>query len=150
MKITTKNFGEIEIQEENIITFKDGIPAFEDNKKFAIIDNPGDDIPFKWLQSLDDSNLAFIIVNPFIFRPDYEFDIPKPVLEKLQIEAKEDISVYSIVVIPADMTKMTANLSGPIIINIKTNLGKQIILEDNRYTTKHHILEELQNLRQVE
>ncbi|EOD00371.1 flagellar assembly protein FliW [Caldisalinibacter kiritimatiensis] len=143
MKLNTKHFGEIEIDENRIITFPDGLLAFENNKKFIIIDNPDQEIPFQWLQSIDDPDLAFVIINPFIFKKDYEFDIPKAVVKKLEIQEEKDVAVYSIVVVPDDITKMTANLSGPVIINTKSKIGKQIVLEDSRYSTKHYILEEL-------
>lgn len=150
MKLSTKHFGEIEIDENSILNFPDGLLAFEDNKRFIIIDNPDEEIPFHWLQSLDNPNLAFVIINPFLFKKDYEFDIPQTVVKKLQIEEEKDIAVYSIVVVPDDINQMTANLSGPIIINTKNRFGKQIVLEDNRYSTKHYILEELKNQGQGE
>lgn len=142
MKLSTKHFGEIEIDEKSIINFTEGILGFDEQKRFIIIDNPEEEIPFKWLQSVDDTNLAFIIINPFLFKNDYEFDIPELAIQKLKIKEEKDIMVYSIVVIPEDITKMTANLLGPVIINIKEMLGKQIVLDDSRYTTKHFILEE--------
>ncbi len=141
MKLITKHFGEIEIEQNKIINFIDGIPGFEDQKRFIVIDNPDDSVPFKWLQSIDEPELAFIIINPFIFKENYEFDLPKHIIEKLKIKEEKDVVVYSIVVIPDDITKMTANLAGPIIINANEMLGKQIVLDDNRYTTKHYILE---------
>ncbi|SDZ32899.1 flagellar assembly factor FliW [Proteiniborus ethanoligenes] len=142
MKLSTKHFGEIDIDEKKIINFIDGIPGFEEEKRFVIIDNPEDGVPFKWLQSLDETELAFVIINPFIFKQDYEFNIPDQTIEKLKIKEEKDVAVYSIVNIPEDITKMTANLLGPVIINIKEMLGKQIVLDDNRYKTKHFILEE--------
>lgn len=141
MKLITNHFGEIEIDDKKIINFIDGIPGFDDQKRFIIIDNPDETVPFKWLQSIDEPELAFIIINPFIFKDDYEFDLPKHIIEKLKIKEENDVLVYSIVVIPEDITKMTANLAGPVIINARERLGKQIVLDDNRYTTKHYILE---------
>lgn len=140
MKLITKHFGEIEIDPKKIINFIDGIPGFDNQKQFIIIDNPEEDIPFKWLQSIDEPELAFVIIDPFIFKDDYEFDIPKHITEKLKIKEEKDVLVYSIVVIPEDITQMTANLLGPVIINTNEMLGKQIVLEDNRYMTKHYIL----------
>lgn len=142
MELTTKHFGKIQVNESEIINFIDGLPGFENEKSFIIISNPDNKVPFKWLQSVENSDLVFVIINPFLFKPDYEFDIPEHVLEKLKIIAEEDIAVYSIVVVPDNIEKMTANLLGPVIINTKEKLGKQIVLDDNRYTTKHYILEE--------
>lgn len=141
MIINTKNFGEIEISEDSIIQFPDGILAFEDQKRFIIIENEDEDNPFNWLQSVDSPDLAFVIINPFIFKKDYDINIPDSVVEKLHINSPEDVAIYTIVVVTKDIKKMTANLSGPIIINIEEKLAKQIILEDKRYTTKYLIFQ---------
>jgi len=143
LKLKTKHFGEIEIDESKIIHFPTGIIAFEEQKRFFIIDNPDENIPFSWLQSVDDPDLAFVIINPFLFRKDYEFKIPDNVIQELAIQSPENVAVFSIVVVPQDITKMTANLLAPVIINTKNLKGKQIILDDKRYKTKHYILEEL-------
>jgi len=143
LQITTKHFGDIDIDEEKIINFPQGIIAFEKMKKFIIIDNPDKEVPFSWLQSIDNRDLAFVIINPFVFKQDYEIDIPENVLEELEIDDRETIAIFSIVVVPQDLNKMTANLLAPIIINTKNYMGKQIILNDKRYTTKHLIIDEL-------
>ncbi|MFZ7101352.1 MAG: flagellar assembly protein FliW [Peptococcaceae bacterium] len=143
MLFKTKHFGEVEIDESRIIHFPQGIMAFEEMKKFFIIENENKDVPFAWLQSVEDGELAFVIINPFLFRPDYELDIPEAVVEELKIAETEDVAIFAIVVVPEDLKKTTANLLAPLVINTKNLLGKQIILNDKRYTTKHYLLEEL-------
>ena len=86
--------------------------------------------------------MAFVIINPFIVFPDYDIVIPKMVQNKLKIHDEKDVNVYSIIVVPEDFSKITANLLGPIIINNKEMLGKQVILDDNRYKTKHFIFQQ--------
>ncbi len=144
MILNTRNFGEIDINEDKIINFPDGILAFEDNKRFIIINNEDESNPFEWLQSIDDTDLAFVIINPFIFKKDYDINIPEKVVNKLKIESEKDVLIYSIIVVPEDINNITANLAGPIIININEKLGKQIVLEDKRYNSKHRIFDELQ------
>lgn len=139
MKIKTTNFGEIEIEKDKIIYFPEGIPAFEEEKEFVIILNDDKENPFHWLQSVKNPKLSFIILNPFEIFNDYDILLPETAINKLKIENKEDVAIYTIVVIPEDITKMTTNLLGPIVINTKEKLGKQVILDDNRYTTKHFI-----------
>lgn len=139
MKINTKNFGEIEIEEKDIINFPSGILAFEDQNRFIIIKNNDEENPFHYFQSLNDSNLAFVIIDPFVFKKDYDINISDSIVEKLKIKKPEEVKLYTIVTVPKDLKKMTANLSGPIVINIKENLGGQIVLDDNRYSTKHSI-----------
>ncbi|MBM7615371.1 flagellar assembly protein FliW [Alkaliphilus hydrothermalis] len=146
MILNTSNFGEIEVKEESVISFPDGLPAFEEYKRYVIIENPDVDIPFHWLQSVEDGDLAFVIINPFIFKKGYDFEIPQTVIEKLEIAAPEEVMVYSIVVVPENISKMTANLKGPIIINKKNLQGKQILLDHDEYQTKHYILEEMKQV----
>ena len=122
------------------ITFKDGIPAFEEYKNYQIeID---EDNPFHKLQSLDQAELSFIIIDPFTIKPDYDFNLTDSTIEKLEIENVKDIAVYTMVTISNDDYKnMTTNLLAPMIINTKNNLAKQIILTDTDYKTKHKIIE---------
>lgn len=149
MKLNTKDFGEIEIHEQNIIHFPEGILGFEDERQFVIINNEDEQNPFHWLQSIQTPELAFVIINPFFVYPNYDIVIPKSVQEKLKIRTEKDVAVYSIVVVPENVEKMTTNLLGPIIINVNEKLGKQVILDDDRYTTKHYIFQQNSQNRSV-
>ena len=139
MKINTSNFGEIDIIEEKIIQFQEGLPAFENEREFVIILNEDEDNPFHWLQSINSPELSFVIISPFEIFKDYDLLLPETAIDKLKIEKQEDIIIYTMVVVPEDMTKMTTNLLGPIVINTKEKLGKQVILEENKYNTKQPI-----------
>lgn len=143
MEIQTKFFGKIDIKEEDIIVFPKGILGFEDKTKYIIINAAEEEIPFQYLQSVEDENLSFTIMNPFIFKKDYEFDIPKAVQELLQVKKVNDIVIYNIIVVPKDVNKMTANLAAPVIINTKTKLAKQMIIESSNYPVKFSILKAL-------
>lgn len=124
------------------ITFKDGLPGFEEYKNFIIELNEDKENPFHKLQSPDDSDLSFIIIDPFVFKPDYDFKLSDSIAEKLEIAESKDVAVYTIVTIPdEDYRNMTTNLLGPIIINTKNKQAKQIILNDTDYNTKHKIIE---------
>ena len=139
MKIITRNFGEIEISENKIVYFQEGIPAFENEKEFVVILNEDKENPFHWLQSVKNPDLSFVILNPFEIFSDYDILLPETSINKLNIEKEEDVTIYSMVVIPEDIAKMTTNLLGPIVINTKEMLGKQVILDDERYNTKHFV-----------
>lgn len=139
MKLNTKHFGEIEINEEGIITFEEGVPGFKDAKKFIIIQNPNQELPFNWLQGIDKSNLTFVIVNPFLFKNDYEFDIPQKTIEDLSIESKEDVFISCIVTVPENIADTTMNMKAPVIINTKCKKGKQIVLDTDKYEIKYKI-----------
>lgn len=123
------------------ITFKEGLPAFEEYKNFVIELNEDKENPFHILQSLDEPELSFTIMNPFIIKADYNFILADSTVEKLEISSYEDVLVYTMVTIPdEDYKNMTTNLLGPIIINKEKKLAKQIILNDTNYTTKHRIM----------
>lgn len=143
MRVHTKHFGDLEIDESKIITFPEGLPGFEQVKQFTIIDDK-EDSPFKWLQGVDNPQLALVMITPYYFRPDYEVDIADSEVAILEIQDSQDVVVYSIVVIPEDTSRMTANLKAPVLINMKNNRGKQVIMEKGNYSVKHYILEELQ------
>ena len=86
MKIKTRNFGEIEIEKEKIINFEEGIPAFEEEKEFIIILNEDKENPFHWLQSINNQDLSFIVINPFEIFSDYDILLPQTAINKLKIE----------------------------------------------------------------
>ncbi len=141
MLLKTKHFGEIEINKDQIITFEEGLMGFEDIKQYTIILNPETEVPFHWLQSVDEPNLAFVITNPFLFKKDYTFDIPDKVVEQLSIQDKEDVAVFSIAVVPENIENMTINLRGPVIINSAKQKGKQIILDSENFPLKYNIFQ---------
>lgn len=143
MLLKTKHFGEIEIDESKVIDFKEGILGFEDNKKFIVLYNGDEDSPFRWLQGVDDGQLAFAVANPFQILKDYDIEIPDEAVENLGIEDIEDVMVLSIVVVPEDLSKMTMNLKAPVIINTKNNIGMQVVLDTDTYSVRHYIVEEL-------
>lgn len=139
MILQTKHFGEIDIDENRILTFKEGLLGFEHIKQFTLILNENGDVPFHWLQAIEDTDIAFVITNPFFFKSDYAFDIPDKVKRGLEIEKEEDVLVFSICVVPEDIAQMTMNLRGPLIININQKKGQQIVLDGDEYSLKHHI-----------
>lgn len=140
MKVTTKAYGLIDVDERQKITFPQGLFGFENLKDYVLLD--AEQQPFYWLQSVDDSQVAFILINPSLFRADYEENINFGELVELEINSAENALVFSIVTIPPAGT-VTANLQGPLVINRDTKAGRQIILSDSRWTTKHDIVAEL-------
>ncbi|MDR0554358.1 MAG: flagellar assembly protein FliW [Treponema sp.] len=147
MKVATKAYGLIEVNERQRITFAAGLFGFEPLKEYILLD--ADRQPFYWLQSVDVKQAAFILINPFLFRPDYEIDIGDAALKEIDISSPEKALIFSIVTIPPDGGPMTANLQGPLVINRDLRLGIQAILTDPRWTTKHNIAEELAAVRET-
>jgi len=137
--IETKYFGRLEIDEQQIIYFPKGIPAFENIKEYVLIPFPDSDLYF-CLQSINHPDITFILIKPWAFFDDYNVDIPEEDLKELSIKKQEQVQVYNIITIPHDPKEMTANLMAPIIINTSNRMGKQIILYESGYGTKHHLL----------
>ncbi|AST56860.1 flagellar assembly protein [Thermoanaerobacterium thermosaccharolyticum] len=144
MNIKTKNFGLVSYNEEDVLYFDDGIPGFEGLKSFILL-SVDEYTPFKWLQSLDDTNIAFVIIDPKVVVKDYKVEINEETVKLLDIKDLNHILVFAIVVIPDEIEKMTANLKAPIIINAENNKGMQILLDNDDYMIKHPILKELKN-----
>jgi flagellar assembly factor FliW len=141
LKVATKAYGLIDVDERQKIIFPQGLFGFERLKDYLLLD--AERQPFYWLQSMDEEDVAFVLVNPFLFRPDYEVNISNEELDGIGIRSPEKALIFSIVTIPQDGGPMTANLQGPLIINRDTRMGKQAILTDDRWKTKHDIMAEL-------
>lgn len=139
MKVKLPHAGEIEISEEEIITFTQGPPAFEKYTKFFIVEPEEKDYPFKLLQSAEEESLGFILTDPFLFKPDYDFELNEETLQELQIEDASEIAVYVILVIPDKVEDISANMVAPVIINAKKRLARQVILEKEEYQTRCRI-----------
>ncbi|MEN1760805.1 flagellar assembly protein FliW [Anoxynatronum sibiricum] len=149
MQLETKHFGTITIDEAKILTFPDGIPGFEEKTRFALVQNPEPEVPFHWLQSVEEEGLTFVVTNPFLIRFNYDFDLPEHVVKKLAIQGQEDVQIFCIVRIPEKVQEMTINLTAPIVLNTRTLMGKQVVLEDDRYHTRHLVQEELAASKQL-
>ncbi|GMQ58053.1 flagellar assembly protein FliW [Vallitalea sediminicola] len=145
MLIDTKHFGKIEVDKEHINTFDEGIFGFTQYHEFTIIHE--NDI-FCWLQSIEDKDIVLpMICTPLVF-PDYSPEVKDELILRIGDLKEEDLLLYSIIVVPTDIEKMTTNLKAPIIVNAKTKRGIQIILNDNKYKIKQNLYEHLKLLKQ--
>lgn len=136
MKIATRSFGEIEVPDDTVINFEHGLIGFEDLKRFVIVEN-ADAHPFRWLQSIDNSDIALVTVDPIQFFPSYECTASPEDLVELGLESVTDAQILSVVIVEDDQSKVTLNLVAPILINIKRMAAKQVILSDTRYGVAH-------------
>lgn len=123
------------------IKMPEGLLGFEEYKDFELFESEYK--PFMVMQAIQDTNLSFFLIDPFLFRPDYEMDIDDATLLKIGITNPSDVIVLAIVTIPSDGSNVTANLQGPVIINKQNGQAMQVALGDNRWATKHDILAEL-------
>jgi len=142
LKVYTSRFGEIEVDEEKIVHFQKGIPAFEDEHEFIIL--PYDEeSPYYFMQSLKSPDLAFLLTIPFLFFPDYSFEIDDETIHELDVKNYDKLLYYSMITIPnGSIRYMTANLLAPVVINIENMQAKQVVLDKSNYTTKHRLFPE--------
>ena len=142
IKVSTSRFAEIDVNETDVIELPAGLIGFPELKRYVLLDHDKDS-PFKWLQSLDDGAIAFVLINPLLFKPDYTVEVTEAEVSDLVIQAEEDAVISVIITMPSNPQNMTANLKAPLVFNLKNRKGKQIILNNPAYTTRHNIMEEV-------
>lgn len=148
MSVKTKLFGEIEIEEEKVITFEKGLIGLPDLKRFALInDAEKSDSRIQWLQSLDEPEMAMPIINPFEVIDEYNPIVNDELLETLGEYKEENLMLFLTIRVPEDITQMTINQKGPILINPDTGKGCQIIVESD-FPVRFPVYEILKNKRQ--
>jgi len=139
--IKTKLGQEVELTDKNFIHFADGLIGFEDYHDYALVPQ-GDDSPFLLLQSVDEPQLAFLTIDPRFFVPTYLPELSEEDLRTIDLKDLSQAVVLSIVVIPEDAAKMTANLQAPAVINVETRRGRQLISRSGKHKIRHYILAE--------
>ncbi|NLM74456.1 MAG: flagellar assembly protein FliW [Clostridiaceae bacterium] len=139
MQLETAHFGVIEFNEEDILYFPEGIPGFEANKKYALIVDQETSTNFFFLQSTEDSQLCFIVTDPFMLYAGYGVDVDDEDVELLGITDPKTVMTLAIVVIPEDIKEARVNLKAPILINVEKKLGKQIILKDDSLPIRYYL-----------
>ena len=141
MKINTRMFGEIEIEESKIIHFPAGIIGFPDMTDFALVydEEKGGNAPIKWLQSLQETNFALPVMDPLLIVADYDLEVEDDYLVPLGEMKEEDIFVLVTVTVPKDLTKMSINLQAPVVVNTETRKAIQLIVNTEKYPVKYYI-----------
>lgn len=144
MRIDTRYFGEVEIEEEKILHFAQGLFGFEEYKNFTIlydIEEEGEPF-FSWLQCVTEKGLAFPIVNPFKVKEDYDPIVEDALLEPLGEYKSEDLLVFLLATVPSDPKKTSVNMKAPLIINSANRKGMQLIVENEDYEIKHRLMQD--------
>ena len=143
MEINTKYLGKVNIDASSILSFPNGLLGLKDSKKFAIINM--EDMPqFRFLQDIENENISFLVINPWEFFTDYDIELPDEKLENININPKGEnlMEIYTIVTLSKEFKKSTSNLLAPVVINLKEKKGKQFVLNNSPYTTKHPLFKE--------
>ena len=142
MFIKTGRFGQIEVGEQEIISIPQGLLGFPEYTQYCLVD-PADDTLIMWLQSLENPDLAFPVLEPKIFKETYQVKLSGSELRELKLESVNDAAVFSVLTIGEDIAQMTANLKAPLVINLKDSIAKQVVLQENEYTIKFSMFKEL-------
>lgn len=144
MLIQTKHFGETEIDDQRIIHFQEGIFGFEDQKDFVVLyESEVEGNPFCWLQSITTPYVCLPMIDPLVWFPQYQPELEDDEILKLGELDPNAISVYTVVVVPENLEKMTTNLRAPIVINIETKKGAQIVTVEDHYQIRENLYERI-------
>jgi flagellar assembly factor FliW len=138
MKFFNKRFGELEVDDGEVLSCVSGFPGFEAFRRYALIEFE-ESRPLVWLLSVENPEIGFVVVNPLLFYPDYAPSLSPDDLSDLEIACPEDLRVYTIITLSPDPRQVTINLYGPIFVNVINKRAKQVALDDDRYSTKHPI-----------
>lgn len=150
MLAKTKYFGEVELADEKVLDFPSGLIGFENYTKFAIMydEESKSATRISWLQSLEEPLLALPVIDPLAVVGEYVPMIEDELLEPLGNPADEDLLFLLAMTVPSDMTKVTANMKAPIIINAVTKKGVQLIVENEDYPVKFNVYESVQKMKE--
>lgn len=152
MKITTRVFGEIEVDENKIISFPSGIIGFPEMTDFVLIydEEKGKDSPIRWLQSLQETEFAMPVMDPLLVANDYNPEVEDDYLIPLGEIKAEEILVLVTVTVPKELEKMSVNLQAPVIINADSRKAAQIIVNAEKYPVKYYIYDILKAMKEAE
>ncbi|MCL2564840.1 MAG: flagellar assembly protein FliW [Defluviitaleaceae bacterium] len=146
MEFTTKHFGTLEVNEDEVITFDLGLPGFPEDKKFIIIiDENAENKFYCWLQSMDNGDVSLVLIDSFAVMPEYDPLINEEEIAELGDIDISDLLVFNVAVIGSNMADSTINLKAPVVINNRTKKGKQIVVNNENYSIRHNLEECIKN-----
>ena len=138
MVVQSSRFGALEVAKDTLIEFPAGLIGFPRANRFIMIDHKP---PFSWLQSVDEPNLAFVVIDGFEFGQ--AFDLKPPLGDKdCDFQAEDEYAILLVVTVRPDPRQTTANLKAPLFVNIRNRKGVQVIFDDSRYSTRHPLWSE--------
>lgn len=138
LRVLSERFGEFTVPADQVLTLQEGLIGFPEYHRFVVMEHPSPSL-LRWLLCIDEPNLAFAVADPTDFFPSYQLGRHEEI-EALGIETADDLAVLSIVSIPGDPAAMSANLMAPVVVNVRTRVGRQVILENGLYSTRHRLL----------
>lgn len=136
IQATSSRFGAFDIDNDSVLTFPSGLLGFPESRRYVLLDHDTE-APFKWLQSLDEPAVAFVIIDPDLLQADYRIEASADAMAEVLGSDAGELSTAVILTIPSDDPScMTANLRGPLLMNRRTKLCKQLVLSDE-FPTRH-------------
>lgn len=131
MKIQTSRFGTLDVSDETLLFFPSGLVGFPACRRFVVLD-AGEDSDYQWFQSVDEPSLAFVIVEVNLLQPGFQIDVPEEGLAELDMNKTDPMSILAVVTIPSgEPNQASANLRAPLVVNLRTRKGKQVILHES-------------------
>ncbi|MBM7690888.1 flagellar assembly factor FliW [Peribacillus deserti] len=138
MLINTKYHEQLEVYEQEVLHFQDGIPGFLQEKEFVLLSLAEE---IQVLQSITTRDIAFVVINPFIAYKEYDFTLDDKTIEQLKIDKAENVQVYTIMHVKDPFHKSTVNLAAPVVVNVVNRKGKQVILQKTNYSIRTQLPE---------
>ncbi|NNF43292.1 MAG: flagellar assembly protein FliW [Phycisphaerales bacterium] len=138
MNVETTRFGHVDIDERRVINFPAGLLGFASFTRYTLL-QPDEEGIFFWLQSLDSPELAFVVTDPSLWVADYEATIRREQMAELKLERLDEAQVF--VIVNRYDRALTANLQGPIVVNVDNRQAMQLVLAEKRWTTRHEIVQ---------
>ena len=136
MLVQSTRFGELEVAEEQIMDFPEGLLGFPDEKKFALMEYKPES-PFYILQSMADPDLTFLMINPFAFFNDYDFHMDDALMAEIGVTADNPPTVFNIATVRDKIENMTVNLAGPVLVNMRDRKAAQWVIEKTQFPTRY-------------
>lgn len=141
MTLETRHFGTIEVEDQDVVVFPEGLPGFDGSKRFTLLGKGDLDTSIFWLQSVDEPEIALVVVDPFAIYEDYYVDVDDEEVAVLQIQDQQHILTLCVMVIPEDVKQSRVNLRAPILINLQTSLGKQILQRNEELPIRYFLMQ---------
>jgi flagellar assembly factor FliW len=139
MEINTRDFGVIQIEEDSVYSFPQGVYGFEDVDSFAVFMNSEDGVSFVYLQAVNSTTPCFLVFSPWDMMPDYDPRLSREDLAFFGVESEKDLIFLTIATVPpSDVRRLSLNIKSPVVLNPLRMTGRQVILLNESYPVKYY------------
>jgi flagellar assembly factor FliW len=144
MLVESTRFGSFEVQDDRTLRFQESLLGFPNSTTYVIVEV--EDSPYVWLQSADEPMVAFLATSPFVFFPTYDLELGDDDQRSLGVDDASQVEVLTLLTVHRvddEPQTITANLLGPIVINVQSREARQLVLDDAAYSTREPLVAEL-------